>query len=106
MSATLTTVQALAQIEDVIVSRHAYERLESLDIPVRDVVDGAATAIAVEDYPDHHKGPSVLVLQADGAGGPLHVVWGLRKDTARPAVVVTVYRPDPFRWSEDFRSRT
>ena len=62
-------------------------------------------AIALEDYPAFEKGPSVLALQHDGAGHAIHVVWGIPKGAASPAVLVTAYRPDPERWSGDFMRR-
>ena len=32
-------------------------------------------------------------------------VWGIPKESASPAVLVTAYRPDPERWSGDFNRR-
>lgn len=72
---------------------------------IRDVIRSLAGAVVVEDYPDFPKGPSVLVLQLDGTGRPVHVVWGIPKGHERPAVLVTGYRPDPDRWTSDFLSR-
>jgi hypothetical protein len=66
---------------------------------------GIADAVEIEDYPAYHKGPSVLTLQQDGSGRPIHVLWGIRAGTTSPAVVVTTYRPDPSRWTTDFRRR-
>jgi hypothetical protein len=40
-------------------------------------------------------------LGADAREGsaPVHMVWGIRKDSQGPAVLVTAYRPDPLLWS-------
>jgi hypothetical protein len=35
----------------------------------------------------------------------VHAVWGIPKGATGPAVLVTAYRPDPSRWSEDFMRR-
>ncbi len=105
MSATLEEVQALAVRGEVRVSLHGYEELAADQVRVRDIIDGVATAVVVEDYPDYAKGPCVLVLQQDGANQPIHVVWGIPAGQDTPAVVVTAYRPDPQRWDETWRRR-
>jgi hypothetical protein len=69
------------------------------------VVDGVGTAKAVEDYPGFPKGPCVLVLQQDEEGKPIHVLWGIPKGRLSPAVLVTAYRPNPEKWTEDFQRR-
>jgi hypothetical protein len=45
------------------------------------------------------------VLQRDRDRNPIHVVWGIPKGADRPAVLVTAYRPDLARWSDDFMER-
>jgi hypothetical protein len=105
VSETLALVRKLVLQGEVLVSGHAYDRLEESALSTRDIEAGLAAAVAVEDYPDAHRGPSVLALQVDQSGRPIHVVWGLRKGTSSPAVLITAYRPDPELWSSDFRSR-
>ena len=105
MIETLVAVRRLVDAGDVRISEHGYDEMAEDGILVRDVLAGVATAILVEDYPAFGKGPSVLVLQKDALGDPIHVVWGLPKGQSRPAVVVTAYRPDPSRWSSNFVER-
>ena len=105
MSALLAQIQVSVANGEMIISEHAYDRIAENDIDAHEIEAGAAEAAAIEEYPDFHKGPSLLVIQLDRRGKPIHVVWGLRKGTSSPAVVVTAYRPDPTLWSDDFRRR-
>jgi hypothetical protein len=47
----------------------------------------------------------VLALQRDRDGSPVHVLWGIPRGETGPAVLVTAYRPDPRRWSDDLKRR-
>jgi hypothetical protein len=105
MSETLRRVQALVMNGEVEVSRHGLQELAADDILLADAIAGIAQASPVEDYPDFHKGPSVLALQSDSAHKPIHILWGIERGTAAPAVLVTAYRPDPQQWTEDFTRR-
>ena len=105
MSATLAAVQALVEAGDVIVSAHGERELANHTIDVTDLTGGIRAAVVVEDYPTYAKGSCVLVLQRDPAGRPVHALWGIRKGTDRPAVLITAYRPDPVQWSADFLTR-
>jgi hypothetical protein len=105
MSDTFDAVRVLVAQGKVRISEHGYDELTADNILVADVLDGVASGLVVEDYPQFAKGPSVLVLQRDASGRPIHVLWGIPKGSTEPAVVVTAYRPDPARWSDDFAKR-
>jgi hypothetical protein len=87
MTDILARVQALVRQGDVRVSRHGFRELAADDILLGDVIAGMETAIVVEEYPVFVKGPSILVLQRDSNQRPIHVVWGIPKDGATPAVL-------------------
>ena len=105
MSQTLEQVRTLVVRGEVRVSDHGYEELAADHVSVRDVIDGLGGAVVVEDYPDYAKGPCVLVLEQDGNGQPIHVVWGIPAGKESPAVVVTAYRPDPAKWDDAWQRR-
>jgi hypothetical protein len=105
VSKTLELVQALVRLGEVRISLHGYEELADDDIPIRDVIMGVQDALLIEDYPNYHKGPCVLVLQHDSEGKPIHVVWGIPAGKETPAVIVTSYRPSPEKWGKTWQRR-
>lgn len=102
---TFERVRELVGRRKVRVSDHGYDELAADGILAREVLAGVETAQVLEDYPEYPKGPSILVLQRDEAGSPIHVVWGIPKGKTSPAVLVTAYRPDPEQWTDDFQRR-
>ena len=105
MSKTLNQIWDLARCNDLKISDHGYDELAADNILVREIVHSLPQAELLEDYPDYFKGPCVLLFQYDGRRKPIHTVWGIPKGKTSPAVLITAYRPDPLRWSEDFRRR-
>ncbi len=105
MSKIFQQVLVLIGHGELRISAHGYDELAEDGILVKEVMAGVEEGVVVEDYPGYPKGPCVLVLQRDAGGRPLHVVWGIPKGKSSPAVLVTAYRPDPDRWSDDFLRR-
>ena len=105
MSETLETVKKLVTAGEVRISEHGYDEIAADGIYARDILTGVDKATLVEDYPSFPKGRAVLVLQFDRDNRSIHVVWGIPKGLASPAVVVTAYRPDPDRWDKTFTKR-
>jgi hypothetical protein len=105
MSEIFQRIKDLVDRREIVVSEHGYDELAADDILIKDVPTGVGGGIVVEEYPTYHKGSCVLVLQRDHDGDPIHVVWGIPRTAQSPAVVVTAYRPDPRRWSDDFLKR-
>ena len=105
MSEIFQRILGLVARHDVLISDHGYNELAADDILVRDILEGAREGVVVEEYPTYHKGPCALVLQKDHEGKPVHVVWGIASQADSPAVVVTAYRSDPSRWTDDFLRR-
>ena len=105
MSSNLANIQRIIALGEVKISSHGYDELAEDGILIRDVMAGVETAVLIEDYPDYPKGLCVLVLQRDRDNKPVHVIWGIPKGKDSPAVLVTAYRPDPERWSDDFLGR-
>jgi hypothetical protein len=105
MSELLAKIQRLAEVGEIRISEHGYDELAEDGIMATDVVRGLAKADVVEEYPDYPKGPCLLVRQQDENSQVIHAVWGIPAGHTSPAVLVTAYRPDPKRWSDDFLRR-
>lgn len=87
----------------VYVSVHARDEAVADDLLMQDIQAATLGADCIEDYPEDPRGPSCLLLCTIG-GRPVHALWGFDEHRLR-AILITVYRPDSNRWSNDFRTR-
>lgn len=105
MSEIFRKIQALIAEDKFSVSVHALRELMNDELMIEPLILGLASATVVEEYPDYHKGPCVLILQTDERGIPIHLLWGVPAGRSEPAVLITAYVPDPGKWNEDFTRR-
>ena len=105
MSQTLQLIQQLVARGEIRISEHGYDELSTDNISVWDILHGVADAVLVEDYPEYFKGPCVLCYKEIQAGCQFTWCGEIPKGATTPAVVVTGYRPETDKWSDDFRTR-
>jgi hypothetical protein len=79
MSDTLGIISELIKASEFQLSAHAVRELSADGIVILPLVERIDDAVVVEDYPEYHKGPCVLVLQSDEFGRPVHLLWGIPK---------------------------
>ena len=83
---------------------HAVQRMFKRYIEDKDVSqlfeDGTIIAEYQEDFPF----PSVLISGAIDDNRPLHAVVGIDADMHR-LYLITIYEPDPEKWSDNFTRR-
>jgi hypothetical protein len=82
---------------------HAVQRMFERDISVRKVLGAIKTGEIIEDYSSEMPEPSRLILGFHGKR-PFHVVTSENSET-NVTIVVTVYIPDPNRWTKDLKNR-
>lgn len=104
MPGLLEQIQALVAAGRWDASEHGGTRRDERGLGDADLIHGVANATVVESYPDDDEGPSLLTLQHDRNGHPLHVVWGFDSDTG-DALVITTYYPGLDRWEPGFMTR-
>jgi hypothetical protein len=61
------------------------------------------SGVTIEDYSAEMPEPSRLILAFQGKR-PLHIVTSENPET-KEITVITVYVPDPGKWTKDFKSR-
>jgi len=94
-----------AQAGGIVWSQHAIAKLVVEDLSHQAVQDALWESEVIEDYPPLHRPlPDCLILARLSMGEPLHAVIAVDAPNDR-LFVVTVYRPDPRRWTDDRRTR-
>lgn len=86
-------------------SRHAINELISENWTRQSVEDALMSCRVIEDYPMQHRPlPDCLVLGWLAEEIPMHAVIAIDEAQSR-LFVVTVYKPSPQEWQDDWQTR-
>lgn len=86
------------------ISGHAADEMLADAVEEPQVIHATLAGEMIEDYPTAFPLPACLVLGRTPEGIPIHAVWAFDSDACY-TTLVTVYRPDPARWTVDLRRR-
>ena len=101
MSISEREIISLAKERQIKWSSHAVRRMLERGISREEVLSCLLGDEIIERYPDDLPFPSCLVLGYH-RDKPLHIVCAIGQGKLW---IITVYRPSPERWSDDFRRR-
>jgi len=85
------------------ISDHGDEEAQADSLTLDEILQSVEHGEIIEDYPTDRPYPSCLIYGGTTGGEPVHSVWAYN-EASEWAVLVTVYRPDPERWT-DWRRR-
>ena len=103
----IEALRAVVERGFVYVTDHADEEANNDSLSLRGIYESLRNGRIIEDYPADRPYPSCLVLgycQSGMQAEPVHSVWAYNQGSGF-CVLVTVYRPDPARWYEDYETR-
>jgi hypothetical protein len=80
------------------ISDHADEEAEADGLTFDEIYFSVLYGEIIENYPTDKPFPSCLIFGRTFSGVPVHSVWAYNRES-KWAVLITVYRPDPKRWS-------
>ena len=98
----LERIRAQCVSGELRVTVHAHQEMVEENIALDEVLQAAATAQIIENYPEHRRGACCLLNGLTQQDRPLHIVC----TTTQPVlIIITVYEPKPPRWITPTRRR-
>lgn len=88
----------------VIFRFHAHLETRYDNLTTADVMRAGKSCEVLEDYPTRREGRTKVLLGLTRPDEPLHIVVNVKQfesDLTNRVEVVTVYRPEPPRWSDE-----
>ena len=87
----------------ILFTRHAVQRMFERKLSRDGVKSIVLEGEIIQSYPNDKPFPSYLILGYHNRNA-LHVVVGKNEESSE-CIVVTVYRPNTEKWSDDFKRR-
>lgn len=81
------------------ITDHADEEAQVDKLSFDEIFFSVLQGELIEEYPTDRPYPSCLIYGQTFRGDPVHSVWAYNEQN-QWAVLITVYRPDPGRWSK------
>ncbi len=97
-----TIIDAIRR-DRVRITDHADEEAQSDAISFDEIFFSVVHGEIIEHYASDKPYPCCLIYGNSFKGEPIHSVWAINPQT-KWAVLITVYRPDPDRWT-NWRTR-
>ena len=98
----IDTIKRYLNNDKVFLTAHVNARMEERDIRISEVYKAIMNGEIIEQYEDDTPFPSCLIMGKADQDKVLHVVVS---DEEEGSHVITTYRPNPDKWSEDFKTR-
>ena len=95
----LADIKEAIEVGKVRITDHAYEEANADRLKFDEVYFSTLNGVVIEEYLDDSPYPSVLIFGQTFGGDPVHSVWAYSKKK-HWTVLITVYRPDPTRWTD------
>ncbi len=103
MIRSLDEIKVDLKSENFVLSHHAYLRTVERNIQIDDIIECAENLLVIENYPDDKYSPSCLLLGFTNEKRPIHIQTTL--DSSFKMKIITIYEPDLFNWTNNFKSR-
>ena len=100
---SLEEIREQLRCGDFVHSIHSAQRVVERNISLIEIRQAALNAEIIEDYPNDKYSPSCLVLGFIDDEKPLHIQV-MRDDSFR-LKIITIYKPDENKWSNNYRVR-
>ncbi|MBI5379559.1 MAG: DUF4258 domain-containing protein [Nitrospirae bacterium] len=101
---SLDDIKESIRVGNTRITDHADDEAQEENLLFDEIVISVQRGDIIEQYPDDKPYPSCLILGKNLKNEPIHSVWAYHAE-AKSSVLITVYRPDPKRWTEDWKTR-